>query len=98
MIFIENGNPVNASTAALSGLEALFGLFGWSEGRFEFSLGPVNCAKTIKKGRMEIILDGLRLLDEGKIEKLGPAPGAVIEKTDGARHPGLLPGGPICRP
>ena len=81
-IFIENGNPVNASTATLSGLEALFALFGWSEGQFEFSLGPVNCAKTINKGRMEIILDGLRLLDEGKIEKLEPAPGAVIEETE----------------
>ena len=44
VIFIENGNPVNASAAALSGLEALFGLFGWSEGWFEFSQGPVNCA------------------------------------------------------
>jgi CRP-like cAMP-binding protein len=82
VIFIENGNAVNASTATLSGLEALFNLFGWSEGWFEFSLGPVNCAKTINKGRMEIILDGLRLLDEGKIERLGPAPGAVIEATE----------------
>jgi len=82
VISIENGNPVNASTATLSGIEALFGLFGWSDGRFEFSLGPVNCTKTINKGRMEIILDGLRLLDEGKIEKLGPAPGAVIEKAE----------------
>jgi len=82
VISIENGNPVNASTATLSGIEALFSLFGWSDGRFEFSLGPVNCEKTINKGRMEIILDGLRLLDEGKIEKIGPAPGAVIEKTE----------------
>ena len=81
-IFIENGNAVNAATATLSGLDALFGLFGWSEGRFEFSRGPVNCANTINKGRMEIILDGLRLLDEGKIEKLGPASGAVIEATE----------------
>ena len=87
VIFIENGNPVNASAAALSGLEALFSLFGWSEGWFEFSLGSVNCAKTINKGRMEIILDGLRLLDEGKIEKIGPAPGAVIE----------APGAPIAK-
>ena len=87
VIFIEKGNAVNASTATLSGLEALFGLFGWSEGWFEFSLGPVNCAKTINKGRMEIILDGLRLLDEGKIEKPGPAPGAVIE----------APGAPIAK-
>lgn len=79
VIFIENGNAVNASMANLSGLEALFGLFGWSEGWFEFSLGPVNCVKTINKGRMEIILDALRLLDEGKIEKLRPAAGAIIE-------------------
>ncbi len=82
VISIENGNPVDASTATLSGLEAMFGLFGWSDGRFEFSLGPVTCNKTIKKGRMEIILDGLRLLDEGKIEKLGPAPGQVIENVE----------------
>jgi CRP-like cAMP-binding protein len=82
VIYIENGNPVNAMTATLSGLDALFSLFGWSEGRFEFSLGPVDCVKFINKGRMEIILDGLRLLDEGKIETLSPAPGAVIEKTE----------------
>lgn len=82
VISIENGNPVDASTGTLSGLEAMFGLFGWSDGRFEFALGPVTCNKTIKKGRMEIILDGLRLLDEGKIEKLGPAPGQVIENVE----------------
>ena len=32
----------------------------------------VSCEKAINKSRMEIILDGLRLLDEGKIEKIGP--------------------------
>jgi CRP-like cAMP-binding protein len=82
LIFIDNGNPVNASAGSLTGIEALFSLFGWSEGQFEFSLEPLTCAKTIKKGRMEIILDGLRLLDEGKIEKLKPAPGVVIERTE----------------
>jgi CRP-like cAMP-binding protein len=82
VIFIENGNPVDATAATLSGLDAMFGLFGWNDGRFEFSLGPVTCNKTIKKSRMEIILDGLRLLDEGKIEKLGPTPGRVIENVE----------------
>ena len=43
----------------------MFSLFGWTEGRFEFTQEPVACERTIKKGRMEIILDGLRLLDDG---------------------------------
>lgn len=77
VIHVDNGNPVNASAGALSGIDALFSLFGWTDGRFEFTVGEVACQKLIKKGRMEIILDGLRLLDEGKIEKLSgpPAPG-----------------------
>jgi len=73
-IVVENGNPVDARDADQSGVEALFALFGWMEGRFEFTRGPVTCERTIQKGRMEIILDGLRLLDEGKIAKLGPSP------------------------
>jgi CRP-like cAMP-binding protein len=75
MIAVEKGNPVNASAGALSGVEALFALFGWTEGRFEFVQEAVAGERTIQKGRMEILLDGLRLLDEGKIAKLGP--GAV---------------------
>ncbi|MCU0558857.1 MAG: cyclic nucleotide-binding domain-containing protein [Desulfobacterales bacterium] len=76
VIHVDNGNPVNAGNGSLSGLEALFSLFGWTEGRFEFSTGDISCERAIKKGRMEIILDGLRLLDEGRIEKLG-APAAL---------------------
>ncbi len=73
-IVVEKGNPVNASNGSLSGLDALFSLFGWTEGRFEFVREAVSCERTITKGRMEIILDGLRLLDEGKIERLNPLP------------------------
>jgi CRP-like cAMP-binding protein len=73
LIMLDKGNPINAANGALSGLDALFPLFGWSDGRFEFTRETPACERTIKKGRMEIILDGLRLLDEGKIEKLGPA-------------------------
>jgi CRP-like cAMP-binding protein len=71
-IVVEKGNPINATNGTLSGVEALFALFGWAEGRFEFTREAVADKRTIQKGRMEIILDGLRLLDEGKIEKLGP--------------------------
>ena len=72
LVYLDKGNPINATNGALSGLDAIFSLFGWTDGNFEFVQEDPTCQKTITKSRMEIILDGLRLLDEGKIEKLGP--------------------------
>jgi len=71
-IYIVKGNPVNATTDSLTGLDAVNSLFGWMDGRFEFQEGSVNCETVIKKSRMSIILDSLSMLDEGTIEKLGP--------------------------
>ncbi len=73
LVYIDKGNPINATNGALSGIDAVFSLFGWTDGEFEFVQKDPSCEKTINKSRMEIILDGLRLLDEGKIEKLGPS-------------------------
>ena len=75
IIYIDKGNPINAANGAKTGLDALFSLFGWKDGQFEFIQEEVTCEKVIKKSRMEIILDGLRMLDEGKVEILGPANG-----------------------
>jgi len=72
LIYIDNGNPINAANGPKTGIDALFSLFGWKDGQFEFIQEPVTCEKVIKKSRMEIILDGLRLLDEGEVEVLGP--------------------------
>lgn len=71
VIYLLNGNPVNASSDSLSGLEAVYSLFGWTEGDFEFTLDKVKIEQVIKKGRMEIILDSLSMLDDGVIKKLG---------------------------
>ena len=71
VVYIEKGNPINATNGSITGLDAIYSLFGWTEGQFEFSQDKVTCDKTITKSRMEIILDGLRMLDEGKIERLG---------------------------
>ncbi|MEJ2166631.1 MAG: cyclic nucleotide-binding domain-containing protein [Desulfobacterales bacterium] len=73
VVYIDKGNPINASNGSKAGLDALFSLFGWKDGQFEFIQEPVTCEKVINKSRMEIILDGLRLLDEGKVEVLGPS-------------------------
>lgn len=84
-IWIEQGNPVDARNGSLAGLDALFSLFGWTEGRFEFTREEVHAERAIRKGRMEIILDGLRLLDEGKIPKLSAA--APAPAPDGCEGP-----------
>ena len=72
VIYFEKGNPVNASNGPIQGMEAIYSLFGWSEGSFEFLDQPVKVAHVIKMSRMEIVLDALRRLDDGEIEKLGP--------------------------
>ena len=90
VITVEKGNPIDAKNGARFGVEALFTLFGWTEGRFEFTAEPVAGTRTIQKGRMELILDGLRLLDEGRIEKLGPAaPRTARSQTAAASPPAL---------
>jgi CRP-like cAMP-binding protein len=82
VIYIDNGNPVDAANGAKTGLDALFSLFGWIDGQFEFIQEDITCQKVITQSRMEIILNGLRLLDEGQVEVLGPA--AVESGTEPA--------------
>ena len=79
LVYLDKGNPINAVNGSLTGLDAVFSLFGWTDGQFEFVEEEVSCEKAITKSRMEIILDGLRLLDEGKIKKLGPATTATAK-------------------
>lgn len=72
-IFFVNGNPINATCNQLSGREALFPLFGWLDGRFEFHEKEVRVKPVINQGRMEIVLDALKMLDDGDIIKIGPS-------------------------
>jgi CRP-like cAMP-binding protein len=80
VIYFENGNPINASNGKLSGIDALYSLFGWTDGDFEFTATSVSSERVITKGRMGIILDALKKLDEGQIERLGPV--SKDDKTD----------------
>lgn len=92
-IYFSKGNVIDAATPDQSGLEAVFALFGWMDGEFEFSEGPVSQKKAITAGRMEIILDGLRKLDDGETPKLGPV---SFEKTpSGKRESVPLIKGPL---
>ena len=91
VIYIDKGTPVNAANGSKTGLDALFSMFGWLEGQFEFVQEDVTCENTITKSRMEIILDALRLLDEGKVEILGPATAAGSTPTHTTAKSGSLP-------
>jgi len=72
LIYFSKGNAIDGLTPDRSGLEAVFALFGWTDGEFEFSEGPISRTRTINAGRMEIILDGLRKVDDGETPKMGP--------------------------
>lgn len=71
-IYMKDGNPINADYGDLNGIEALNAFFGWKNAEFEFLDEAVTCERIIKKSRMEIILDGLRMVDDGLIKHLGP--------------------------
>ena len=98
IVFFRNGNPVHALNGALRGMEAIFSLFGWVEGDFSFSDEAYDGDATIHKSRMEIILDGLRMLDDGEIEKIEPASveeEAVPKKIDAKKSSLPLLKGPL---
>jgi CRP-like cAMP-binding protein len=90
IIYFEKGNPVNASDGTLAGLDGLYALFGWTEGEFEFSQERISVEKVINRSRMGIILDSLKMLDDGEIVRLGKTssdPEAKEEITDASGIP-----------
>jgi CRP-like cAMP-binding protein len=97
VIHIHKGNPINAFAGDQTGLDALFSLFGWTAGEFEFMPKEVPTDKVIKKGRMEIILDGLRMLDDGEIARVGPASRKGEDERSEERGKESEEGGPIIR-
>ena len=72
LIYFLNGDSINATVGPLSGLDAIYALFGWGEGKFEFYEQEVQIGRVVNKSRMEIVLDAMRMLDEGLIKKVGP--------------------------
>lgn len=72
-IYFINGDPINAVCDPKRGLEAIYTLFGWTDANFEFCEQEVTIPNVIKQGRMEIVLDALRMLDDGLVKKVGPS-------------------------
>jgi CRP-like cAMP-binding protein len=72
IVYFISGDPVNGSDGSMNGLDAVYALFGRTEGKYEFLEEEVTVQRAIKKGRMEIVLDAMRMLDDGAIKKVGP--------------------------
>ncbi len=77
-IYFENGNPINAACGTTTGIEAVYELFGWTDGEFEFTKENILTQRVITKSRMGIILEGLKMVDDGQVKQVGP--GAVSRK------------------
>ena len=71
IVYFTKGNPINGSIGNLKGLDAVYSFFGWTRGEFEFRQEPVNVARVITQSRMEVILNALKMLDDGLIKNLG---------------------------
>ncbi|PIP37913.1 MAG: hypothetical protein COX19_15335 [Desulfobacterales bacterium CG23_combo_of_CG06-09_8_20_14_all_51_8] len=72
-IYMMDGNPVDAEFQGTKGQDVLNTFFGWVDAEFEFSEEKILHRRTIQKSRMEIILDGLRMVDDGLTHKIGQA-------------------------
>ncbi len=88
-IYFENGNPVNASCGTTIGLEAVYALFGWTDGEFEFTKENIVSQRVITKSRMGIILEGLKMVDDGQVKRVGP--GAPSRKLTAATDSDAIP-------
>ena len=72
MIF-EEGQIVHAQAGLLEGEEAVYYLLSWSEGRFRLSEDIASTERTVRMGWNELLLEGMRRLDEGQ-ERPGSGP------------------------
>ena len=73
IVYFKAGNPTNAYCGEWQGIDAVYSLFGWMEGKYDFSEEDLTGIEpNIKRNMMEIVLDASRLLDDGKIPQIGP--------------------------
>ncbi len=71
-IYFTRGDIINALNNSETGLKALYSLFGWADADFEFFRNHVEIKREIRESRMALIMDGLRMVDDGSVKYIGP--------------------------
>jgi CRP-like cAMP-binding protein len=90
-IFFLNGELIHGTCGQRHGLEAVYTLFGWTIADFKFIKEPIDhVIRTINQSLIQVVLDAMRLLDEGKIRKL-TAPADSRETKSPDLSPKTLP-------
>ena len=79
-IFFRDGKVIDAEVGRLSGANAIYRLFSWSEGQFAVEFKQIRRHDVIDTPMAPLLMEGMRRLDESAhlLEKL-PSPSSVIE-------------------
>ncbi|HET9551630.1 MAG TPA: DUF4388 domain-containing protein [Anaeromyxobacteraceae bacterium] len=78
-VYFAGGEVVHAYCPPRVGLPAFYALLGWEQGRFAFLKNAAPFERTIFDGLQNLLLDGLRRLDELKVVRARlPARDAVL--------------------
>ncbi|MBW7956553.1 MAG: DUF4388 domain-containing protein [Deltaproteobacteria bacterium] len=79
-VFIKEGDILNAALDNAEREKALFRMFHWTEGRFEFIPKPVAAPRKIKSSTGNLLMEGMRQVDEYRSKKDQlPSPGSVLK-------------------
>jgi CRP-like cAMP-binding protein len=73
-IFLKSGEVVNATYKDIKGEDAFFVPFSWEKGFFSFKEQRVSSEHLISNNLTGLILEGLRLLDEGRLDSFSNKP------------------------
>ena len=68
-IFFENGRIRHAERGPVSGEDAFYEMLRWQEGPFTIAHGQSTKLRTIEMDEMQLMMEGLRRLDEEKKEE-----------------------------
>jgi len=92
-VVLSSGQVLDAICGAVSGEKALFRLLSRREGQFSFQAGPVSADGRVGRRLDELLLEGLRQVDElARLLPALPGPGERIELFVAASEiPGLHP-------
>ncbi len=63
-VFFRDGRVIDAEAGRLSGLEAAYRLFTWSEGSFEVEFRKIHRPDVIELSGQALLMEGMRRLDE----------------------------------
>ena len=72
-IFFENGRIRHAERGSLSGESAFYEMLRWQEGPFTIAHGQSTKLRTIEMDEMQLMMEGLRRIDEEKKEEVPSA-------------------------